>query len=212
MKTVAKPKLILAILTGLALVGCGTESNPVADSASRSETSTDLAFATRMAEHHRGAIEMAEVAGRRARHPEIKALAEDISTSQRREVGVLEEAAKRLEAAGTEAADLGLSEDMAGMGHDAAALAEARPFDRGFIDSMVPHHQGAIRMARIELDRGSDGDLRALAEDVIESQSREIEQMNDWRTEWYGKPSPAGGVPVAGEGAGAHEEAGHSGH
>ncbi len=96
------------------------------------------------------------------------------------------------------------------MDHDGAALEGADPFDRAFIDAMVPHHQGAIRMARAQLDKGSDGELDALDEDVIESQSREIEQMNEWRIEWYGKPSPAGGVP--GEGDSASEEDAHSGH
>ena len=60
---------------------------------------------------------------------------------------------------------------------------------------MVPHHQGAIRMAQIELAEGNDEETKSLARAIIEAQSREITQMNEWRTEWYGSPSPAGGIP-----------------
>ncbi len=211
MNTVAKLKLLPVVLSVLTLAACGGEqSNPAVGEGSEAGNGTDLAFATQMVEHHEGAIEMAELAGDRAGRPEIRGLAEDIVASQQREVGVLEQASERLEAAGVEAADLGIPAHMSGMEHDGAALEDAKPFDRAFIDAMVPHHQGAIRMARVELEKGSDGELKSLARDVVASQSREIKQMNEWRTEWYGKPSPAGGVPAA-EDAGSQEED-RSGH
>ena len=64
---------------------------------------------------------------------------------------------------------------------------------------MVPHHQSAILMARIELAEGDDEEAQSLATAIIDAQSREIEAMNEWRTKWYGGPSPAGGVPEEGE-------------
>lgn len=216
MPSVAKPKLLIAVLAALLLGACGGEEpDPSPSPAPASGAPIDLAFAEQMAEHHEGAIEMAELAGTRARHSELEALAEDIVTSQQREVRVLQEASARLEQGGAEAGDLGVPAHMSGMDHDAAALKAARPFDRAFVDAMIPHHQGAIRMARVQLDRGGDAELKALAEDVVESQSREIESMNEWRSEWYGAPSPAGGVPAADEAV--DEQAtgsaeGHEGH
>jgi uncharacterized protein (DUF305 family) len=76
-----------------------------------------------------------------------------------------------------------------------AALADAKPFDKAFIDEMVPHHQGAIRMARVVLEETEDDETRSLAEAIVRTQSDEIEQMNDWRGAWYGDVSPAGGAP-----------------
>ena len=52
--------------------------------------------------------------------------------------------------------------------------------DRDFAQSMIPHHQGAIDMARIVLEHGKDPELRKLAEAVVSAQEGEIAELKEW--------------------------------
>lgn len=196
----------LALPAVLVVSGCGSSNTPSASSAGNG---VDLAFASEMIPHHTSAIAMAKIAQQRTSRADIKTLAGDIVSSQSTEVNTLRAAKAGLEKAKVTKGDLGIAAHEMGMDMNDASLKTASPFDRAFIDMMVPHHQGAIRMARVELAKGASGPLKSLAQRIIDAQAKEIGQMNSWRTKWYGAASPAGGVPAGNASSGG--SSGHSG-
>jgi uncharacterized protein (DUF305 family) len=60
--------------------------------------------------------------------------------------------------------------------------------DRDFVSGMLPHHQGAVDMAKVELKYGKDPQLRKLAQSIIESQEHEIALMEKWQAQHPPKP------------------------
>jgi hypothetical protein len=69
--------------------------------------------------------------------------------------------------------------------------------DVDFATMMIPHHQGAIDMARSELEHGKDPELRRLAEKIIADQEREIAELKDWLARHPAKQPPRRSRPCA---------------
>jgi uncharacterized protein (DUF305 family) len=147
---------------------------------------SDERFIDAMVPHHQGAIEMAQVALENAEHPEIQALAEEIVAAQESEIGQLK--AIKQEQFGTSEVSMDMSaEEMEGMGmtSDPQELTNQEPFDKAFIDNMIPHHESAIAMAQVVLEESENPEIREIAGAIVDAQEREIEQMTSWRDEWY---------------------------
>ena len=64
--------------------------------------------------------------------------------------------------------------------HQDMAIAATGDPDVDFARAMIPHHQGAVEMAKAVLAHGKDPEIRRIAETVIGTQEREIAQLNDW--------------------------------
>lgn len=63
--------------------------------------------------------------------------------------------------------------------------------DRAFIEMMIPHHDGAVKMADIILKRTKRPELRQLATAIKRDQTREIGQMRTWYKQWYKTSVPS---------------------
>ncbi len=73
--------------------------------------------------------------------------------------------------------------------HEGMAIAFSGNADTDFVRGMIPHHQGAIDMARVLLAHGKDPELQKLGNDIIAAQTKEIAQMQAWLAA-HDKPRP----------------------
>lgn len=145
---------------------------------------SDAAFVDAMVPHHEGAVEMAQVALDNAEHEEIRVLAQDIIGAQQAEIDMFGRIREGLGGSTIEEMSEEEMNQMMGM-MDAQDLVGQRPFDRAFIDAMIPHHESAIEMANVALEESEDPEIREIAQDIVGAQEREIAQMQAWREEWY---------------------------
>ncbi len=159
----------------LAAGACGGDDEQ--PPAAQAGNGTDAAFASEMIPHHQSAVLMAQVAAERAESRFVAELAADIRRTQTQEIAVLRRERQAL--AGVEPAALPGAEHGDAMHEDAHALQDADPFDRRFLEQMIPHHESAIEMAEAELAAGRDPELRELAKAIAAAQRREIDSMRE---------------------------------
>ncbi|TMR14367.1 DUF305 domain-containing protein [Nonomuraea turkmeniaca] len=189
-------KISFTIAAGaLALVGaCGGSSDSMAGYKAMSQptpTATmtgeqpsptfndaDVMFAQMMILHHEQAIEMAELASAQASDAEIKDLASKIKESQEQEIQTME---GWLSEWGKPTPSPGMGHEMPGAmsEEDMQKLesAQGKDFDRLFAKQMIAHHQGAIKMARMEEAGGANPQARELAKTIVTTQQEEVTQL-----------------------------------
>jgi uncharacterized protein (DUF305 family) len=149
----------------------------------------DRVFIDMMVPHHQSAIEMARLAQERAEHDELRTLAAAIIAAQQREISLMR--SWRSDWFGSDevpAMNAGSNAQTMDMTADVEMVRHADPFDPAFIDAMIGHHQSAIDAAEAVLHRTKRPEIRALAENVIETQRREIDQLAGWDVAWYTGP------------------------
>ena len=181
----------LLLVSAFAVAACGDDDESGSSGGGKG-SGVDRAFVADMIPHHESAVEMAKIAQKRGESEFVKSLADDIVRTQSEEIRTLRSEDEQLDSAGVEKGDLGVEAHLKGMDSDPAELETAKPFDEAFINMMIPHHEGAIEMARAELARGADPELRALAQDVIDAQTREITEMREHLKETGGTETGGG--------------------
>lgn len=62
--------------------------------------------------------------------------------------------------------------------------------DRHFIEQMIPHHESAIAMAKLAQQKSNRSEVKTFADNIITSQTAEINKMQSWYRQWYGTDVP----------------------
>ena len=86
--------------------------------------------------------------------------------------------------------------DGMGSGGMMGSFDEDKLFDLQFIDQMTMHHEGAIMSSEHMISDSKRPELRKLADNIEESQSGQIDQMQEWRDEWYPDAGQTSGMPA----------------
>lgn len=76
----------------------------------------------------------------------------------------------------------------------------ASTIDKHFIEQMIPHHDGAITMANLALQKAKRPEIKTLATAIIAAQTAEIQDMNGWYKDWFGSTVPKIGTGMMGGG------------
>lgn len=201
----AKAALFALLLFGMLTLSGGVKSAQAAP--------FDQAFIDAMVPHHMMASQMAQLAVTKARHPQLRRLAQMMVRDQSREIAQM----KRWRKAWYGSAEVPMNHmkhtmngrTMNGMMHgadktmspgsmmglplrmemDMAKLRAARgnEFDKMFLQMMIPHHSGAIVMAREALDTTARPEIRRLSHQIIDAQAEEIGTMRAWHRRWFGR-------------------------
>ncbi len=173
--------LLVAAALGLAVSGAACavgEDQPVVEQPTAQHNEADVSFAQGMIPHHQQAIDMSDLASRQAASPEVKDLAARIKAAQQPEIdrmtAWLEDWGQPVQPEHGEHGGHGMLSDT-----EMTQLRQASgpTFDRLFLEGMIRHHEGAVRMSQEELDKGAFPDAKELARHIIDSQQAEIAEM-----------------------------------
>jgi uncharacterized protein (DUF305 family) len=186
-------RILLALAAALLLAACNQGGEEQAQGTAPAEAApndADVTFTQNMIPHHQQAIEMAQLVDSHTDRPELRKLADSIQSSQRQEITQLQGWLRSWGKPMTPSEGHGGHGDteMPGMMSEAdmrrLMAATGTEFDLAIVDMMSTHHQGAIDKSKTELKDGSLPQVTRLAEQIIDTQQDEIDQLQRWKTEW----------------------------
>jgi len=137
----------------------------------------DRDYVSMMIAHHEQALAMTRFAPDRAQNETVKGLADRIRYSQEPEIGAMKQWQRVNNVVGSHG-DHGSMPGMATQDQlNALGAARGRDFDRMFLELMIRHHEGAIKMATDVRAAGTNVQVEEMADDVVATQSDEINRM-----------------------------------
>lgn len=180
--------LAAAATVGGLLAGCGSKTTPspapppprVASSAAanpqQQHNQADVVFVQNMIPHQAQAVAMSQMASSQTTSPQVKDLANRISTEQSPQTQQMSDLLTAW-GASTPATTAGMG-TMGGLGHgQVPATMSGAGFDRMFLQTMIIRHQDAVTMSQTELNQGSNPAARNLAQQIISAQQAQISEM-----------------------------------
>jgi uncharacterized protein (DUF305 family) len=152
------------------------------DKLGASDANYDDRFISMMVPHHEGAVMMSKDALTKTSKPELKKLAESIIAAQNKEIADMKQWEQKWYGHAPQSSEMEMM--------NSQMVQELGPagkeYEDHYIDGMIPHHESAISMAKDALTKSTHPEIKALAQSIITSQQKEIDQMKSYRKNWYG--------------------------
>lgn len=179
-----------------AVLSTNSQDKTSSKSLARSDETLDAHFIEQMIPHHEDAVTMAKLAQENAKRPEVKQLAQNIIDSQGNEIYQMKvwykdwfgkdlpTGSEIMNQHGMMRNNNDMHMGVRGDESDISTLEQADDFDIMFVEQMIPHHQMAVMMASMLQQGTTRPEMRRLADDIITTQTSEIEQMRTWLREW----------------------------
>jgi uncharacterized protein (DUF305 family) len=172
--------VLLLTTTMLLAVACGTRAQPAVP--------YDLQFIDAMVAHHQAAIDMSLPADTNALRPELRDFARKVVDDQSREIQLMKGWRQQWYPGKPQVPTImampGMKTSMEGMGSGQMKALKGADYDRMYVDMMIPHHEGAVALAREAKVKSQRPEIRDLSQRIIDIQQGEIEMMSRWKSDW----------------------------
>ena len=152
-----------------------------------SEAPIDLQFIDTLIAHDQTAIDAAQLVATRAQHQELKLLARSIITDRQEQISELRKWRTDWFGNAPQAVNMdlpGIRNGLRSVNLDKLDPLKEDQFDLEFILQMLPLEEGSLTAARYLLTQDVHVELKQLAQNLIEEQETEIQQMRGWQTKW----------------------------
>ena len=173
------PYLVLALVL-FAAAPVSRADAPATDQATRE---FEVRFMHAMVEHHMMAVHMGMICLDKAVHPELRAMCQDIVTTQQEEIATMEQWLAAWYGVAHEAHDMP-------PGHhvrmEKLAMLSNAEFEIAFMREMIRHHRMAVVKASQCVAQAYHEELQDMCSDIVTAQLAEIRKMEDWLCQWYG--------------------------
>lgn len=149
--------------------------------AQKSTGNNDVDFAQMMLVHHQGAVKMAELQIDKGGSEPLKEFSRNVVKTQMAEI----DSFKRILAVTSPVLSGKESEFQKEMMKSMQPMMgshnhQSKDIDTDFVELMIPHHQGAVDMAKAYLKFGTNVELKKISQSIIQTQSKEIDWLNEW--------------------------------
>lgn len=167
----------------LAIAASPIASAHAKEAESKANAPYDIQFLDTMSQHHRDGLPMLEMAVDKATAPEIKRIAQKSIDDQNKDIEKMAGLRKSVDVDAVESVNMKLPGMMpkSKMEEDMSMLqaASGNAFDKLFLQTMIAHHRGGVKMADDALVKATHAGVKAKAQDIHDKQKQEIADMQD---------------------------------